>query len=204
MPIKKGKKQSYLILLVALFLCSMALAAHGQMSALEKDIFLAVYRMPEGLRTFALLVTQLGSAWVLIGLVALLLVLRWNPKLALQVLANGAVAYSLTEVFKAVVARPRPFELFADVVSRQGIVDGFGFPSGHTAVAAAMSLTLLPYLPKKWRWLPIPWIVLVAWSRVYLGVHAPLDVVGGFALGVLTVILLGDRVSRFFEAGTHK
>jgi membrane-associated phospholipid phosphatase len=40
---------------------------------------------------------------------------------------------------------------------------------------------------------PFVWIVLVAWSRIYLGVHAPLDVVGGFVLGLL-VVLLAEKI----------
>jgi undecaprenyl-diphosphatase len=51
-------------------------------------------------------------------------------------------------------------------------------------------LMLLPYVPKKWRWvIPIP-IIAVGLARVYLGVHTPLDIIGGFAVGLGVVAFL--------------
>lgn len=106
-----------------------------------------------------------------------------------EVLATGGIAYMLVQVSKLLVDRPRPAVLLSDVQSRELFVSGLGYPSGHTALATAMSLTLLPYLPRRWRWLPLAWIPLVGLSRIYLGVHAPLDVLGGFAIGLFVVAL---------------
>ncbi len=86
------------------------------------------------------------------------------------------------------MGRPRPAELVQTIHQRDLFVSGLGFPSGHTALATVISLVLVPFLPRKWRWLPVVWIGLVGLSRVYLGVHAPLDIVGGFALGLAVVM----------------
>jgi membrane-associated phospholipid phosphatase len=61
----------------------------------------------------------------------------------------------------------------------------------------------VPYLPKMWRWIvPVAGIGAVAWSRMYLGLHAPLDIVGGFAIGmgvVAFIRVLPSKVSHFLR-----
>jgi membrane-associated phospholipid phosphatase len=186
------RKVSSYSLLFALLILSVA-AAGGDMSSLEAEAFDRIYSMPDSLRWFALVVTQLGNVWVVIGLVGLLFVVKWNPKPSLLVLRNGVLTYIAVEVMKLLINRPRPAILLSEITAREIAVFGNGFPSGHAALATAVSLTLLPYLPKHLRWLPVAWIGLVAWSRIYLGVHAPLDVLGGFAIGAL-VVLLADVI----------
>lgn len=162
-------------------------AASRQMSGPEQSVFWAIYHMPESLRLLGILATQLGSAWVFLAFVALLLVIRRQPTLALLVLRNGVLAYFATQFLKNIVGRPRPSELLMGAIERETFVHGTGFPSGHTALITAVSLTLFPHLPRWGRWMVAGLIVLVGWSRIYLGVHAPFDVVGGFLLGVLVV-----------------
>ena len=166
------------------------IAATGDMGTLESKVFDWIYTMPDSLRWFALLTTQLGNFWFAIGIVGLLFVIRWNPALSLVVLKNTLVAYVVVQAVKLLVGRPRPMILLSEVTAREMAVFGNGFPSGHTALATVVSLTLLPYLPKYLRWLPVVWIGLVAWSRIYLGVHAPLDVVGGIIIGLLVAKLV--------------
>lgn len=185
-------RRTYTAGLLALVLAGLAtVAAAGSMSSWEVAVFDRIYHMSDGWRWFALVAAQLGNVWVVMGIVGLLFVQRKNPRLALLVFRNSLLTYLLVEVMKLLVNRPRPVALLNDVLSREIAVYGNGFPSGHTALATVVSLTLLPYLPRKLRWLPVAWIGVVGWSRIYLGVHAPLDVVGGFVVGAL-VILLAD------------
>lgn len=165
------------------------MAATGEMSTLETNVFEWIYSMPDSLRWFALLATQLGNFWVVIGIVGLLFVVRWNPRLSLTVFRNSVLTYIVIQSLKLLINRPRPMILLQEVSSREIAVFGDGFPSGHTALATVLSLTLLPYLPKRLRWLPVAWVGLVAWSRVYLGVHAPLDILGGIVIGMIVVII---------------
>lgn len=196
---KRHLKIYGLSLLGGLFIGLSILAASGEMSSLEQTVFLWLYGASDGWRWFALLVTQLGSIWMVMGVVGLLFVTRWNPMAALRVLRNSVITYAFVELAKFLIDRPRPMHLLHDISAREVVVFGNGFPSGHTALATVVALTVFPYVPRRFRWLIVVWIVLVAWSRVYLGVHAPLDVLGGFIIGafvVLVMSLLADRPTR--------
>lgn len=52
-------------------------------------------------------------------------------------------------------------------------------------MATAIALAVLPYLAWRWRWAPLLFPVIAGFARVYVGAHLPLDVVGGWALGVV-------------------
>jgi glycosyltransferase 2 family protein len=58
-----------------------------------------------------------------------------------------------------------------------------GFPSGHIAVAAALTMVVTPYLRGRWKFVPATLVLVVAIGRTYVGAHLPLDLVGGAALG---------------------
>jgi len=104
------------------------------------------------------------------------------PVTAGAVAAGGA--WALAHVAKAVADRPRPYEVIADAVLRQQPAHGTSFPSSHTAVTVAVVIALLPFLPRALAVVAIAYAVLVGWSRVYLGVHYPLDVLGGAGIGM--------------------
>ncbi len=95
-------------------------------------------------------------------------------------LLNG----SLKEIFKI----PRPFDFWPDL--QLSTATGYGFPSGHTQVVTALwlFLALRTRLPGRW-WLGLLISIGVGVSRVYLGVHFPHDVLGGWILGALTIAL---------------
>jgi membrane-associated phospholipid phosphatase len=110
---------------------------------------------------------------------------------AAAAVAAGA-AWALADVAKAIADRPRPYEAVADAVLRQQPAHGTSFPSSHTAVTVAVVIALVPFLPRVLAAAAIAYAVLMGWSRVYLGVHYPLDVLGGAAIGMAVggVILL--------------
>ncbi len=91
---------------------------------------------------------------------------------------------------KAVVQRKRPdhnnMDMFATVS-----VDKFSFPSGHTTRAASVVCFFLAFFVTSplWRFLIITWAVSVSISRIMLGRHHVLDVVGGVIIGVLQYIM---------------
>src|ERR1700729_3185473 len=72
----------------------------------------------------------------------------------------------------------------ACAVLRQQPAHGTSFPSSHTAVALAVVVALVPFLARPLAAAGIGYAVLVGWSRVYLGVHYPLDVLAGAGIGI--------------------
>lgn len=187
-PKKQQKKwlHMYLMTNMLIFVAAAYVALSRHITGLELSVFSFLNSLPNGLYRVFLVITQAGSAWMLFGLTLLLLGFKRN-RLALRVFGVGAAAFVVSEIAKQIVARPRPGLILDSALVRDHLVLDYGFPSGHTAVATAVGLVLLGVVPSKWRWACWLGIVLVGLSRIYLGVHAPLDVVGGFNIGVIVV-----------------
>ncbi len=124
--------------------------------------------------------------------------------------AAGAVAASLAwglaHVAKAVADRPRPYEMMAGAVLRQQPAHGTSFPSSHTAVTLAVAIALVPFLARPFAAVGIGYAVLVGWSRVYLGVHYPLDVLAGAGIGMAaggTIVLAAGTLLRRAGRGAN-
>jgi undecaprenyl-diphosphatase len=118
-----------------------------------------------------------GLVWLVIG--AVLAVLQRRPLLFLTVLAADLVADLLADGLKDAIPRARPHVGHLIALPKSG-----SFPSGHSATAFACATVLAAAAPR-WR---IAFAVLaaaIAYSRLYNGVHYPLDVLAGAVLGML-------------------
>jgi glycosyltransferase 2 family protein len=183
---QKTKLKLVLITSLVVFVVTAMLAYKRTFFDWEQDLFFAVYHLPSVFLAPFWIITQFGSGLLLILISVYFLIGRNRSQLlGRRLLVNGAVTYVIIELAKNIIGRARP-DLLLITIKQKGIFElhGFGFPSGHTAMATIISLTIMTYLPKKWRWLPWAWIPLVGLSRIYLGAHAPLDIIGGFVVGV--------------------
>src|SRR5215472_16534174 len=137
-------------------------------------------------------------------------VVAWNRSVlpvAAGAVAAGA-AWALANVAKVIANRPRPYQVVADAVLRQAPAHGTSFPSSHTAVTVAVVIALVPFLPRALAWVAIAYAVLVGWSRVYLGVHFPLDVLAGAGIGIavggLVLLAVGVMLHRAGQAARSR
>ena len=101
---------------------------------------------------------------------------------ALQMLVTGGVALALYRWLKRWTRRPRPFRGCDGVIARVPPLDEFSFPSGHTLHAVSFTIVALAWFPALAPLLA-PFTVLVAASRVVLGLHYPSDVLAATAIG---------------------
>lgn len=108
-------------------------------------------------------------------------------KLAFVCLTNEAI----NTIVKEIVKFPRPIGYEGIHSIRVETAGGYSFPSGHTQQSTSLFTTLMIEFKKKWLFLiGILGILLVGFSRMYLGVHWPTDVIGGLIIGLLWTIIV--------------
>ena len=175
---------------LGLVVASSIVAASGEVPAFEADVFHLVNDLPEFLR-WPMWVFQLPGL-LLAPLAAAIVALafrKWWLALAL-VLVIPLKLFIEKQIIKALVSRQRPATSicegdltcgnFRDVSTR-----GESFVSGHAIIAWAIAVLAAPSLPR-WGTIAIYAIaVLNSVARVYLGAHAPLDVIGGAGAGIV-------------------
>ncbi len=127
---------------------------------------------------------------------ATLLVAIFNRDLAVRLGLSGALGWIAALVVKSVVGRPRPDVLLG--IRPDEVLDTAGYPSGHTTTIVALVVALWPELYRGERIVAVAVAVLVALGRLELGMHLPLDIVGGVLLGMLVgmgvqAVLAGSR-----------
>jgi len=202
---KKPDRKLYGLLgLMALlvFVMTTIMASAGTVTGWERSTFDAIngWQPPSFITTIARISSDI--VWAAVFITAALFLVKKYFWAAWRIAVPAATAYVTVFIAEHVIGRARPEVLLpADAILRasQG---GMGFPSGHMAVITAIVCTLWPYISWPLRIAGIILMVLVGWSRVYLGVHFPLDIIGGLAvgLGIVCVFhLLPDAIRKKFR-----
>lgn len=150
----------------------------------EADLFRLVNDLPAWCGGLLIGPMQLGSL-AAVPVVGILVWILRGRRPALLTAGGGLLAWLTARVLKYVVARPRPGITLPSVIFRGSEPTGFGFPSGHSTVAAAMATVAMPHLPRWARRGAWAGVGLVAIARMFVGAHLPADVLGGVSLGLL-------------------
>lgn len=144
-------------------------------------------------------ITHLGDAgffWILLTLGLLIFKKTRRVGVMSAVALLGALLID-NIILKNLVGRIRPYEVVEGLQCLIGAQKDFSFPSGHTGSSFASAVVCFKELPKRYG---IPLLVLaflIAFSRLYVGVHYPTDVLAGMVIGTLVALLACKTVNHF-------
>ena len=127
-----------------------------------------------------------GFLWIAIGVLFLLMGFKnkvWVKRGLLVLFSLGANAVVCNLLLKPLVDRTRPYDLLGYDILISPVGDA-SFPSGHTSASFAAA-TAIYAINKKWGMAAYIFAAVMGFSRLYLGVHFPTDVLAGTAIGVV-------------------
>lgn len=130
---------------------------------------------------------DLGWFWILLGI--LLVFPKKTRNIGFVVLFSLLIDILVNNVaLKNIIARTRPYDFTDAIIPLIPKPHDFSFPSGHTAASFASAFVCYRMAPKKYGIAALVLAALIGLSRLYLGVHYPSDVIGGFFVGLLSSI----------------
>jgi undecaprenyl-diphosphatase len=170
----------------------------GESRAFDRAVLLWIHTtFPDRLDGTMRIVTALGDYWVVLPLLAVAVTFfylqGWRLS-AMLLLVSTAGSAVLTTVLKSVFERARP-----EFVDSGYHASFYSFPSGHATVAVGfygmLTLVLAYRLRKTARWAVavsgLLVVILIGFSRLYLGVHYPTDIVAGYLAALHWLVCVG-------------
>lgn len=148
--------------------------------------------------------------WLPVYLALAIFLVRLYKKISIYILLAIGVAITISDQIASSVIKPwtlrlRPSHEPALIpyihLSKAGSGGMYGFVSSHAANAAALTVFMLLLLPPRYKLLKIIivlWAILVCYSRIYNGVHYPLDVIGGITVGALSGFAVALLTKKIF------
>jgi undecaprenyl-diphosphatase len=151
-------------------------------------------------------ITHLGNdglIWIVIAIV--LLCFKKTRKVGVLTLIALLLSLIVDNVIlKNVVARIRPYEVIDGLQILIEKPKDYSFPSGHTGSAFAAAIVLVQMLPKKYGYPMVVLATLMGFSRLYVGVHYPSDVICGAIIGTVIGIVVYRMYMRYEQRDANK
>ncbi|MFW1858936.1 phosphatase PAP2 family protein [Acinetobacter defluvii] len=139
------------------------------------------FKVVSGLGDGAFWYTMLFLVWLNKGLM-------YGLKL-IYVILSGLIGTGIYKILKHKTVRPRPYQVHQVIVMGERPLDHFSFPSGHT-LHAVMTTVVLGYIQPLLLLIMMPFTILVALSRMVLGLHYPSDVIVGALIGATVASMI--------------
>lgn len=171
--------------------------------------FVSNYIISDNLTPIIKIVTNFGGAIILGLITILILILIKNKKIGLSILINLCSVTVLNLVLKSILQRPRPNEY--RIINETG----YSFPSGHSMISMAFYGFIIYLIYKKIKNKYLKWIsiillsiliLMIGFSRIYLGVHFVSDVLAGFLFSISYLIVYIKIINKclFIEEGSNE
>ena len=205
------KNYKWIIAFLCLIIVLMMLEDIFENEQLTLDM--VVYRLvilnlrSEPLTVIMKVITNLSSAYVLIAIAIGTLLFIKNKKIGLCVTGNLVIATLLNQLLKYIIQRPRP-EGYRLIVE-----SGYSFPSGHSMVSMAFYGLIIYLIWKMVKNKRIKYVAcgilgflipMIGFSRIYLGVHYASDVIGGFAISIVYLLLFTNMTRSILQLEKEK
>ena len=153
---------------------------------LELGICLRINALSQkaAIRRFFTAISRLGDwpAYVIVGVACAASLEAGAPLFLIQSLLTAGAGILAYKGLKTRLVRERPYIRHNGIVAATAPLDRYSFPSGHTMHAVSFAILYSAHVPVV-IWIMVPFALLVASSRVVLGLHYPTDVAVGGALG---------------------
>ena len=132
-----------------------------------------------------------GALWI--GICVLLLILKKTRTTGIVCSCSLAVTFLIT----------RPYEVVEGLNRIIGAQSDFSFPSGHSGASFAVAVVMFMEMPKKYGVPALIVATLIAFSRLYVGVHYPFDVIAGVLTGTIYAVITVAIYRKFFKGKKH-
>lgn len=194
-----------LLIALSIFLVIMSLFSYIVREVLEGEtlprdqqilLFINSFASP-ALNTMMVLVTKLGNViTILVATVILVTLLAkrrlWPAAFLVSFSMLGSIILNI--ILKLLFARPRP-ELWPRLIDEST----YSFPSGHALLTSTLALAVvLAIWRTQWRWYvviaSVIYVFAVGFSRLYLGVHYPTDIIAGWCVGIGWTLIVASII----------
>ena len=206
--IKKILKENYLnliilLLIIIVFSIIMRSPLHDQIIEFDYKVMSMVNKVVNNkLTIFFRIITNFGDIYIPIVILVCILIFLKNKWIFILQTSSYAFAGLVTLIAKLMAARPRPIDALIDIPR------SYSFPSGHTLTSVVFYVTLIYLLTyksmrrkrQKLMLLMFAFALLIAVSRVYLGVHYFSDIIGGFIIAFPCMLIIMNVISKNFKS----